>query len=311
MNRWTLTSFVALVATAAAQAAPPLTALVSTDRTQYGAGRAVEISLALRNDADFVQTIQYREAFEYDVIVRDRESRIVYQWSANKRPSRELSRFQIEPWSSRKTREIWDRRGLDGRKVPDGVYTIEARLFPLKPVFTQVYLGSGPDTIPARDRDTIPAREREDRDRGDSRDRGQGRERGNDGPIGSPIERGFFAKLATDRRTVRVGDTVEVTYTVSNQSDYAVSYDFNSSQLFEIEAIFGGRCVWRLSDSQRPDRRFTQLFLQPYTRRQFTASFPIVRGTQPGDYTLRAYLKTSNYDRGSAGEATTKLRIDR
>ena len=307
MNRWILTPLVVLAATAA-HAAPPLTALVTTDRTQYGAGRAVEINLALRNDADFTQTIQYGSTFEYDVIVRDRSNRIVWQWSANKRPSRELTRFQIAPYSSRRTREIWDRRDLEGRKVADGTYSIEARLYPLKPVFTQVYLGSGSDTGGG------PARDREDRDgrRGDDGrdDRGGRGDRGNDGPIGTPFERGFFAQLKADRKSVRVGDTVDLTYTVSNQSDYGVVYDFNTMQIYEVEAILNGRCVWRLSDGRAYGQRLTQLDLPAGTRKQFKISFPIARGTRPGDYTLRAYLRANHYEPGTAGEATTRLRID-
>ena len=319
MNRWTLAPLVAFAATAA-HAAPPLTALVTTDRTQYGAGRAVEIRLALRNDGDFAQTIQYGSTFEYDVIVRDRSNRIVWQWSANKRPSRELTRFQIAPYSSRKTREIWDRRDLEGRKVADGTYSIEARLFPLKPVFTQVYLGSGSES-------GGPARDREDRDGGgfdrfprdprwgdDGRDdrggRGDRSDRGNDGPIGSPLERGFFAQLKADRKSVQVGDTVDLTYTISNQSDYSVTYEFNTMQLYEVEAILNGRCVWRLSDSRAYGQRLTLLDLPAGTRKQFKVSFPIARGTKPGDYTLRAYLRANHYEPGTAGEATTRLRID-
>lgn len=317
MNRWTLAPLVALAATAAAQAAPPLTALVATDRTQYGAGRAVEIGLALRNDADYVQTIQYRESFEYDIVIRDRSNRIVWQWSANKRPSREPTRFQIAPYGSRKTREIWDRRDLEGRKVPDGVYSIEAKLFPLRSVFAQVYLGSGQETGPARDRDGRDQTDRSPRDSrwgndgGDDRsERGNRGARGGDGPIGSPVERGFYTQLKADRRNVRVGDAVELTYIASNQSDYGVTYDFNGSPFVEVEAILNGRCVWRLSDGQQTDRRWTQLDLPPGSRKQFRISFPIVRGTRPGDYTLRAYLRANNYERGSAGEATAKVRID-
>ena len=309
MNKWTLSPLVALCATSLAHAAPPLSAQVSTDRTQYPAGRVVEINLALRNEADFPQTIQMQGVFEYDVLVRNRAGDVVWQWSANKRPSRQLTRFDVPANSSRKTREIWDRRDLQGQKVADGVYSIEARLFPMKPVVTQIYLGSGADTVPARDREA-GNRGGSGRDRGGERGGDRG---GNiqDGPIGTPFERGFFAQLKPNRKSVRVGETLDFTYTVSNQTDYLVEYSFNDGQINELEAILNGRCVWRLSESRpSPDRRFTQFQLLPDTRKQFNVSIPIVKGTRPGQYTFRAYLRANNYQVGTAGEAFVKVNID-
>jgi Intracellular proteinase inhibitor len=79
--------------------------------------------------------------------------------------------------------------------------------------------------------------------------------------------------------------------------------------MYELEARLRGRTLWRWSEGRFFTRSFTQLVLPAGSRKEFHISFPIARGTAPGDYELVAYLTPTGFTRGSAGEATTRLRI--
>jgi hypothetical protein len=263
-----------------------LTATVTTGRAQYATGRPIEITLGLHNAQPWIASLRVFREWEYDIVVRDTGRRVVWQWSRGKRmPSRPYE-VQVDPRGCRETRERWDGCDDRGRPVAPGVYVIEARLYPCRPVFTTV-------TILDQPRDERYDRDRYDRDRDDR----------------YPGERGFFASLRCEPRSASVGEEVDVVYTLSNQSFDSVLYQFPSGQVYELEARLRGRCVWRWSDGRAFTRSLTQFYLSAGSRKEFHISFPIVRGTAPGDYELVAYLVPTGYVRGSAGEATCRLRV--
>lgn len=265
-----------------------LTATITTSRAQYACGRPVEITLGLHNALSRPAALRISREWEYDILVRDARRRVVWQWSEGKRcPSRAYD-IQIDPRGCRETCERWDGCDERGRPVPAGVYTIEARLYPCRPVFTTVTLLESDDRF---DRDRY--RDRFDRDRYDR----------------YPGERGFFASLHCEPRTASVGEEVDITYALSNQSFEAVVYQFPSGQMYELEARLRGRCVWRWSEGRLFTRVLTQLYLPAGSRKDFRLSFPIARGTTPGDYEMAAYLVPTGYVRGSAGEAVGRLRV--
>jgi hypothetical protein len=249
-----------------------LSATVTTDRAQYAAGRPVEITLGLRNELGRPAYLRIFREWEYDIIVRDARRRIVWQWSDGKRMPPRPYEIQVDARGCRETRERWDGCDDRGRSLPAGTYFIEARVYPCRPVFTTM-------TILDDDRDRFPG------------------------------ERGFFASLRCDPRTASVGDQVDVVYTLSNQSFETVVYEFPNGKMYDLEARLRGRCLWRWGDGRFFSQSLTHLYLPPGSRKDFRLSFPIARGTAPGDYELVAYLVPSGFVRNSAGEATCRLRI--
>jgi hypothetical protein len=259
-----------------------LTATVTTGRAQYVSGRAIEITLGLHNDLSRPASLRVFREWEYDIIVRDSRRRVVWQWSDGKRmPTRPYEMF-LDARGCRETRERWDGCDDSGRPVPAGSYFIEARLYPCRPVFT-----------------TVTICESDDR-QGWDRDRDQGRGSG---------ERGFFATLRCEPRTASVGEEVDVTYTLSNQSFQDAVYAFPSGKMYELEARLRGRTLWRWSEGRFFTQSFTQLVLPAGSRKEFHISFPIARGTASGDYELIAYLTPSGFAHASAGEAVARLRV--
>lgn len=281
-----------------------LTATVTTGRPQYVTGRPVEIVMGLYNDQSRTEYVRVQRNWEYDIIIRDSRKRVVWQWSKDKRQPPSPYEIRVDARDRRETRERWDGRDESGRPVPAGVYYIEARVFPCRPVFTSITLLEDYDNNGGsrwdRDRDRDWDRDRGGRDRDRDRDR--------DGRF--PGERGFFASLRTNPRSASVGEEVDVIYTLSNQSRDAVLYEFPNGRMYELEAKLRGRTVWRWSQGRFFTQSFTQLYLPPGSRKEFHISFPIARGTARGDYELVAYLVPRGYAVGSAGEATTRLRVD-
>ncbi len=259
-----------------------LTATVTTGRAQYALGRAIEITLGLHNELSRPASLRVYREWEYDIIVRDSRRRVVWQWSDGKRmPSRPYE-MQLDARACRETRERWDGCDDSGRSVPAGTYSIEARVYPCRPVFTTVTICDSDDRS------------------GRDGDRDRGRDSG---------ERGFFATLRCDPRTASVGEEVDVTYTLSNQSFQDAVYAFSSGKMYELEARLRGRTLWRWSAGRYFTQSFTQLLLPAGSRKEFHISFPIARGTAPGDYELVAYLTPTGFVQASAGEATTRLRV--
>lgn len=291
-----------------------LRASLATDRSQYGTGRAVEITITLTSlSRDQRVSVDLQGRSPYDITVRNvRTGRSV--WTGPSLRNGSARRISLEPGRSRVSRELWDQTGTNGRRVDPGVYRVEARVQPFgTTISAPIYLSDRDDR-----RDTgsgrgglnndLPPRPGESPGRNDDDDR-------NEADLSS-----LQAELRADRTSVRVGETITLRYTVTNRSRRAQTLRFSSGQRFEIEARRdpepnaryreGALTVWRLSQDQMSTQALGQLSLGPGERRTFTASWrPESRQVRDGsDYTLAAFLTTSGARRGVA-EAFVRVRV--
>ena len=188
-----------------------LRADVDTDRSQYPPQRAVEIYTRLTNTGRLNRMIPLRGNFEYNLIAReDRSGKVVWNWSKGRRPSG--GAIRLGPGESLRHTELWDKRGDDGQRVAEGVYRIEAYLFPLnQPAVTRVFLSERPG--------------------------GGGGTTPNPGPGPQPVPSrpgGLAGRLEADRRALRPGDTLHLTYTVTNSGATPRTLQFRTAQRFDV-----------------------------------------------------------------------------
>lgn len=253
---------------------------VITDRSQYPSQRAVEITGYLFNDgaAPIFFTIGTR--FEFEMRVRESRSRkVVWTWSKNKvGPPTETIR--VEPGQWREHREIWDRRDDSGKRVPAGTYEVELTHLPFTaPVTTQVYLmdrelpGGDPDPVPPPIRVRPP-------------------QPGGGGRLQSTIQ--------ADRSRVRAGESVRLTYTVTNPGALPVALDFSSGRQYDMEVrrrpepnaryAAGALTVWQLSRGRSYTMALTRITLAPGERKLFTETWGVPGKLPAGIYDLVGYL---------------------
>ena len=103
---------------------------VTTDRAQYSPSRAVEILVRLTNNGRTPVAYRVANRFEYEIRIREsRTRRVVWTWSKGKTPPAPSS-VQILPGQWRQHLELWDGRDDTGKRVPAGVYEIEATHLP-------------------------------------------------------------------------------------------------------------------------------------------------------------------------------------
>lgn len=265
-----------------------LRATLSTERGQYGPNQAVSIRMTLTNIGG--NRIRVENVSEYDITIRQgRGGRTVWR---SRPPRRET--FRIEPGQTRSYRELWDQRGEDGRRVPPGVYTIEARISPQNPVTTQIALS----------------------DRDDQGRPGGGRPGWDGGDIPRPRppyeeERGNLqADVRLDRASVRAGDTVNVTYIIRNTGPHPRTFRFSSGRDFDVIARSerSRRAVWQLSGDRMYTQALRQWTLEPGRERRFTASWRTDRDLPSDSYEITAFLATRG-DRDGTVEARTRVRV--
>lgn len=291
-----------------------LRARITTDRSEYGPGRPVVITLSLTNIGN--QRVDVSNAAqEYDILVRDARNSGSILWQSSRdgqaRDRRHAS-FRIEPGQTRTYRETWDQTDWNGRRVRTGSYRIEARIYPQEPVFAPVFLS---------DRDSRPGSggyngggRSDDYDRSDDRyDRGG-------------YSSGVRSELRLDQQSgvVRAGDTVRLTYTLLNaDTSRSRTFRFMSGKQFDAfvsaprrsnsSTVYSGRPVWQLSRDQFYTQSLTQFTLRAGERRTFTASWRTPRDLDSGVYTVTAFL-TPQDDPGGAGrdgayQASASLRV--
>jgi hypothetical protein len=268
-----------------------LQASITTDRSQYGPGRAVSIRLNLTNIGQRRVTLTGGSRGEYDIWVRDaRTGNAVWQWSRSRGAGggdRSRRVPSLEPGETRSVRELWDQTDDRGRPVPAGVYRIEARIWLQNPVSTQVYLtdrrGGGDDRddrpFPGRPGDNIPRPwpGRDNDDRG--------------GESASMLR----SELRVDDAEVRAGDRVSFTYTVTNTGSRPRTLRFSSGRQFDAivrAADRGGRdrFVWQLTENRRYFQALTEWTLRPGERKTFTETWQTRRDLPEGRYELTAFL---------------------
>jgi hypothetical protein len=260
--------------------------------------------MTLTNIGD--RRVYVNNAIPYELIVRDDRrgsgngGQIVWQSSRHGAMSglsqRRPVSFDLEPGETRTYRELWDQTDGDTRRrLPSGVYRVEARIAPQDPVSTQIYLAGN-----SRD-------DRYDRDERDERDDAR--------RVRSEL------RLDSSSSVIRPGDTVRLEYTVTNTDrSRPRTFRFSSGRQFDVYAVaprpvngggFGnqrGRLAWQLSADQFYTQALTQFTLEPGARRTFRATWRTPRNLPSGLYTINAFL-TPRDESAEAFPARATLRI--
>lgn len=248
---------------------------VATDKTQYTGNRAVELWVKLTNVSSVVGSYRVVDALEYEIKVREvRTRRVVWTWSKGQ-PSLTNLLVTLKPGEYRQHRELWDRRDDSGRPVPAGLYEVEATHAPqIQPARAQFYLvESGKPSEPAP----------------------------------TPIPKAtLVGALRVERPMARPGETIPLTYTVTNQGKAPAALSFASGKQFDVEAP---RLRWRLSEGQLYTQAFTSLRLGPQESRSYTGRLRVPNNAPEGVAELRASL--TPVDDASSALATALLTIKR
>ncbi|MCL6638494.1 MAG: LysM peptidoglycan-binding domain-containing protein [Firmicutes bacterium] len=98
---------------------------LTTNRGVYRPGQPVVMSLIKTNVTDSPVTLRYNTGQRYDFTVRDRQGRVVWQWSRGRFFSRETARVVLRPGESQTFTVTWDQRNNNGRLVQTGAYILE------------------------------------------------------------------------------------------------------------------------------------------------------------------------------------------
>jgi hypothetical protein len=277
-----------------------LRATITTDRNEYGPDRSVAVTMTLTNTGD--RRVFVNNAVPYELIIREERrggngGQIVWQSSRHGAMSglsqRRPISFDLEPGQTRTYRERWDQTDGDTRRrLPSGVYRVEARIAPQDQVSTQIYLAA----------DRRDERYDRDEDRYDSRN--------------------IRSELRVDPAsgTIRPGDTVRFEYAVTNTDrSRPRTFRFSSGRQFDMYALFprlasGGsssvrdRIAWQFSADLLHTQALTQFTLEPGERRTFRATWRTPRNLPAGSYTINAFL-TPRDENAEAYPARATVRV--
>lgn len=278
-------------------------ARLSTDRTQYRAGRAVEITFTLSNLLNQnVSTVTPPRGL-YDYSVRDgRTNRVVYTLSRHKAaPGR--TTVGLSAQESRSFRELWDGRDDAGNRVGEGVYVIDASVWPMNNLSLQVFL-SGNGDGPVR-----PPRPGDD-DGGNlpGRPPFPGGGRPGDGGEGNGFST-LSGSTRADRSTARPGDAVALSYSVRNTSSRPIAITFRSGQQFDAVASGpNGSVIWQDSANKRYAQMLRTITLAAGQQMAYNTTWQVPANAAPGTYTVSLYL-TPGGPNPRAATATTTIRV--
>ena len=96
-----------------------------TNRAVYRLGQPVVLTLVKTNVSGSPITLRYPTGQRFDFIVRNRQGRVVWQWSRSRFFSQATARVVINPWESQVFTVTWDQRRNDGRLVDPGSFVVE------------------------------------------------------------------------------------------------------------------------------------------------------------------------------------------
>lgn len=297
-----------------------LEAWLYTDRTNYRPGTGVQLRLTLTNLADNPMSSQLPRKGEYAITITDvRSNRVI--WSRDKSQSRG-GVIRLNAGGTAQWNEFWDQRDSQGNLVPMGAYRIDVRVLDLLPLSAQIFLsdrgtdrpqpgnGNGGIVPPDPVNGGRPGGGRPGGGWGNGGGRGE-----DGGSVGISTIRG---DLSVSKTSVRPGDVVRFTYTVSNPNRQPVTMTFGSSQMFDVWASEVTRTpsatrtpVWRLSDGVAWAQMIQQVTLQPGERKVFSGSWRIGNEVRPGQtLDVSAFLTPSGNARGTVGAARTRLEVN-
>jgi hypothetical protein len=102
---------------------PSLSLTLRSDRAEYAPGAPVELVLELRNRGAIPVSMVTPTSQLYEFVV-DREGAEVWRWSAGKAFLPQITEVVLAPGQNGVYRVLWDGRGLDGRPLAPGRYTV-------------------------------------------------------------------------------------------------------------------------------------------------------------------------------------------
>jgi len=106
--------------------AAPMQLQVALDKTKIKVGEPVSFTLTLTNTSQNAQPIQFTSGQRFDVSILNQASETVWNWAANKRFTRSISRQTLAPGESRTFQADWDGQALPDQKITPGTYTVQA-----------------------------------------------------------------------------------------------------------------------------------------------------------------------------------------
>lgn|GEM_PF-3372325 len=275
-----------------------------TDRTQYSANRAVQITMFLTYLGNIPNTIYTERNREYDFVVREgRTQKAVFTLSKHREPIRPVS-ISMRPGETRTYRELWDQRDDNGKPLPRGVYVIKARIHPQQAVTTQIFLSD-------RDGNPRPLPGKPENPGNPNPGKPENPRPGYPGLPGGgnpPSKDSFASSLRASDTRVRPGQEVTLTYNVKNNSKAQFIYVFSSGKQFDMNATApNGQIVWTDSRDKVYAMALTQLSFQPGETRTFTTKWVVPENARPGAYRLMAFLTPSSQNLGQVPAAVTVM----
>lgn len=102
------------------------TLTATTDKRIYNAGEPVEVTFALKNNANEPLTFNFNSGQTYDLLVFNMAGEQVWNWAANKRFAMALREVTLAAGETQKFSAQWDGRTLMDSKIASGKYTVQA-----------------------------------------------------------------------------------------------------------------------------------------------------------------------------------------
>jgi hypothetical protein len=105
---------------------------MTTEKSRYYTGEPIRMTVRMTNYSKTAIGSYYRSSQKYDFIVKDKNGKIIWQWSYGKMFLMALSQFMLKPGENISYSFMWDQKDNSKKAVPAGAYTIigEIKIFP-------------------------------------------------------------------------------------------------------------------------------------------------------------------------------------
>lgn len=292
-----------------------------TDRTNYRPGTGVQLKITLSNYAGKQSIITLPRRGEYAISVVDtRTNRVV--WSRDRSQNRGGA-LRLNNGGTAQYLEYWDQRDAAGKLVPSGAYRIDVRALDILPLSATVFLSDRSETRPQPGDNN--AGNATDPRPGSRPQNGQGQGVGLDrtlvrgGGIGNSASASVLCGAITlSKTTVRPGDVVRFSYTVTNPTNAPVALTFGSAQTFDVAAIPVSRQpaatrtpVWRLGEGVMWTQAMQSVSVGAGEQKTFTGSWRIPADLSSGSaLDVSAYLTPVGAKAGAVGGASVRVTVE-
>jgi hypothetical protein len=97
---------------------------LTTEKSRYYQGEPIRMTVRMTNNSKTAINSYYRSSQKYDFIIKDKNGKIIWQWSYGKMFLMALSQFMLEPGENISYSFMWDQKDNSKKVVPAGAYTI-------------------------------------------------------------------------------------------------------------------------------------------------------------------------------------------